>query len=506
MTLLRKRIWYKLACGAFCLVMTGWLIRYEAFPSYFTERAAGYRGMLTTGALLVDQWTKISYDGAPIGYSHTQLASHEEDEDEEDMTRLQNRTYLELKVLGRPQRILVTATLSLDAAYRLQRFDFALSSSPYSARIYGERRQGEQFAVEVRSKAGVSRMELDIPDDVVIYSPLTEMGLRKLKPGQALQIRTLDPVSLTVGDIRCRAVGRETIEHRGRAVSAMKLEVSYRGTSVYSWMDDTGRIIRQETPLGWVMEASDQEEALNLQFDADAMADMVLAHAVPLTGSLKQPQTAQSLRLSVHGLLLDAEMLESHRQEVIPVDETTVEVVLTRQQRPRTSLPLGETPPGFEEHLASTAFVQSDHPEIQQTARAIVGDAEDSLAAALRIHEWVEQNITKNATVSLPSALDVLHERVGDCNEHTYLYVALARAVGLPARIRIGLVYNQGALYYHAWPSVYVGEWVEMDPTLRQPMADATHLALLEGEIGNQLELMKVLGQLSVDVLDEVHP
>jgi hypothetical protein len=51
-----------------------------------------------------------------------------------------------------------------------------------------------------------------------------------------------------------------------------------------------------------------------------------------------------------------------------------------------------------------------------------------------------------------------------------------------------------------------VGEWVEMDPTLRQPMVDATHLALLEGEIGNQLELMKVLGQLSVEVLDEVQP
>ena len=89
---------------------------------------------------------------------------------------------------------------------------------------------------------------------------------------------------------------------------------------------------------------------------------------------------------------------------------------------------------------------------------------------------------------------------MGDCNEHTYLFVALARSVGIPAQIRIGLVFSRGAFYYHAWPSVWVGEWLEMDPTLEQPVVDATHLALLEGELDKQLELMKVIGRLSARV------
>ena len=43
--------------------------------------------------------------------------------------------------------------------------------------------------------------------------------------------------------------------------------------------------------------------------------------------------------------------------------------------------------------------------------------------------------------MSLPSALEVLKTRVGDCNEHTTLYVAMARSLGIPARIAVGLVY-----------------------------------------------------------------
>ena len=66
------------------------------------------------------------------------------------------------------------------------------------------------------------------------------------------------------------------------------------------------------------------------------------------------------------------------------------------------------------------------------------------------------RSLEKKPTVSLPSALEVLKTRVGDCNEHTALYVAMARSLGLPARIAVGLVYLRGAFYYHAWPEVYV--------------------------------------------------
>ena len=76
-------------------------------------------------------------------------------------------------------------------------------------------------------------------------------------------------------------------------------------------------------------------------------------------------------------------------------------------------------------------------------------------ARAERLTRYVNALLDKKPTVSLPSAREVLRTKVGDCNEHTALYVAMARALGIPARIAVGLVYVRGAFYYHAWPEVY---------------------------------------------------
>ena len=104
-------------------------------------------------------------------------------------------------------------------------------------------------------------------------------------------------------------------------------------------------------------------------------------------------------------------------------------------------------------------------------------------------------------TVGIPSALHVLHTRVGDCNEHTQLFVALARAAGIPARIASGLAYVDGKFYYHAWPEIMLRGWVAVDPTFGQFPADASHIRFVTGGLGRQAELLRLVGALKVDVI-----
>ncbi len=113
--------------------------------------------------------------------------------------------------------------------------------------------------------------------------------------------------------------------------------------------------------------------------------------------------------------------------------------------------------------------------------------------------------------MSLPSALEVLRTKVGDCNEHTVLYVAMARASGIPARIAVGLVFvrgAQGAFYYHAWPEVYLDEgagrglWLPVDPTLNQFPADGTHIRLVRGGLDQQARIVPLIGRLRMTMLD----
>jgi transglutaminase-like putative cysteine protease len=112
----------------------------------------------------------------------------------------------------------------------------------------------------------------------------------------------------------------------------------------------------------------------------------------------------------------------------------------------------------------------------------------------------VYREIRKQPVVSVPNALDVLHQRVGDCNEHAILFVALARALGIPARQQAGIIYQEGKFFYHAWAQVHLGAWVSVDPIFNQVPADAAHIRLVEGDLDRQADLVRVIGRLKVEV------
>jgi transglutaminase-like putative cysteine protease len=151
--------------------------------------------------------------------------------------------------------------------------------------------------------------------------------------------------------------------------------------------------------------------------------------------------------------------------------------------------------------LETTPLIQADDPRIRAAARRIAAGETDPARVARRLNDWVHGALRKEVTLSVPSAVQVLEAGQGDCNEHTVLYVALARALGLPARTAVGLVHIRGSFYYHAWPEVWLGDWVAVDPTLGQYPADASHLRFLTGGLARQVELVRLIGRLRLEVL-----
>jgi transglutaminase-like putative cysteine protease len=115
---------------------------------------------------------------------------------------------------------------------------------------------------------------------------------------------------------------------------------------------------------------------------------------------------------------------------------------------------------------------------------------------------WVYENIEKRPVVSVPDALSVLETRVGDCNEHAVLLTALLRAVGIPARECVGIVYTDRRFFYHAWTEAWLGQWISMDATLNQMPTDATHIKLVHGGLDKQAELMALMGKLRLEIVD----
>jgi transglutaminase-like putative cysteine protease len=156
----------------------------------------------------------------------------------------------------------------------------------------------------------------------------------------------------------------------------------------------------------------------------------------------------------------------------------------------------------FAAELASEPLLQADDPAIVALAVRIAGNERDPRVVAERINTWVHDSLAKEITISIPNAVQVLRTRRGDCNEHTQLFTALARSIGIPTRIATGLAYVNGKFYYHAWPEIRLRDWVAVDPTFGQFPADAAHLRFVRGGLTRQGELLRLVGTLRIEVLD----
>ena len=79
--------------------------------------------------------------------------------------------------------------------------------------------------------------------------------------------------------------------------------------------------------------------------------------------------------------------------------------------------------------------------------------------------------------MSLPSAVQVLEMREGDCNEHATLAVALLRAAGVPARLVLSAFLD--GTRFTPGSNTRRFRWVSHDPTWGQEEADVGHVRFL---------------------------
>ena len=130
---------------------------------------------------------------------------------------------------------------------------------------------------------------------------------------------------------------------------------------------------------------------------------------------------------------------------------------------------------------AVTASYPADDPRVLTLAQRAVAGLLDRHRQAEALTLFVHDHLRYHDSDSARTVYDTLRERRGDCTEFADLYTTLARAVGLPARTVVGLVYraNEQAFAAHAWNEVAIdGMWRGVDPTWGATRLDATHLRL----------------------------
>lgn len=411
-----------------------------------------------------------------------------------------------LQAMGNVQNIALAGTAVTGPDGTLRAFDFVLSS-PMTIFAHGEM-TGLHLQVDVTQGGTQRRLDFDLKEPPVLGLTLaSQLRGRTLEPGQTFEIPYFDPLTLTNSRAQVRVEAPEILPN---GESAWWLVSRVGGMETRRLVDEAGNTLREEEAGGIRTLAMTREEAIAV--DAGPPPDLVSRAAVPLEGTIDERHPLHIVRVQVGGVEATRFAHDPPVQEVSG-DEVKVSVPLLAE--------LSRAPVQGEGDLESTMSIPATDPEIVNRARAVVGDAPDRLEAARRLYQFVHEYVQKVPTMGVPNGLVVLREARGDCNEHTVLYVSLARAVGIPARIASGLVHSSQtgddpAFYYHAWPEVRIGPlaaeipgampvagWVPVDPTLGQFPADATHLKIVNGDLDRQVEIMSLLGKVRLKLVEQ---
>jgi hypothetical protein len=250
---------FRVAVLVFWLCTVAWLVRFEAFPALFTHTLSGYDSLLSRDTLMVDSWMKIVFKGQDVGYSHTSMNMNETSPD--GYYTMDNRARIGIRLMGRRMEVHSLTTVSLNMLHELEKFMFAVSSDAHNIRVTGIRGEGRTFDVETKSGDVAQRLSVDIPQNVVLYSPMTEMAVKRIRPGQEISMAMWNPLSKKRANVAVRGLRYETVVSGGRECRAMVMAMEYQGLKMLTWVDPNGEVLRQELPMDLVLEKCTPEEA-----------------------------------------------------------------------------------------------------------------------------------------------------------------------------------------------------------------------------------------------------
>ena len=533
----RRRFLIGSFIAVFWLVMTGLLV-------YRDVLGGSLRGEVVLGETSwieepVETWLTITTPASDeserrVGWARVRQAP--ETLDQMEGARMDAEVHLQLNLLGRSTELDMEGSVWRARRQRRAEIDFRVASGGAEFVLKGSI-LGDRLRAQIQSGGDSTPLDLRLPDNALFSTGFgTAFSFPRLEPGEQTVVQTFDPMTLRPTRSRVRAVSEETLDLAGERVRAVRLRVQTAGFETTAWIDDNGQVVRAETPLGLHLRMATREQALAPLGSEPNVGGLLRITAVRPTGErpfrgaveLVASLRSQDGRPVVADSSMDREAFTLLTEAPAESDSTSgngppsLYIPADYRQRVagdgRIQLLAGDAPAVSEptsaqlsDYLGADPFIASAHPRIVARASAILTEARvpdgDSPAArrarANALHDWTYRAIDKVPVLSLPSALEILENRRGDCNEHTILYTALARSVGLPTRVAIGLVWSDelAGFYYHAWPEVWLGDaWLALDPTLGQRVADATHLKLLEGGIERWPQLLPFLGNLEIEL------
>lgn len=439
-----------------------------------------------------EEWMEIFVKGRKVGYTVTRVKKLEEG------FEVREEIFLTVNLMGSAREILSYTTAQVDERFLLNSFDFSLSSGLIDFKISGKIKENDLYLSMGEEGKEETRL-IKLPSKPMIGAAMTQFfKSSKLKIGESFAFPVFDPISMTTNPAIIKVVAEEVIEIDSKPYKAFRLEMNFLGRPLVFWLDEKGVSLKEEGFMGFTLLRSTPAKA-PLGLDRSKMVDFYELSAIKVEEKIRNPQEITYLKVRLNQVP-SSMPIDGPRQTL------SDRIIFIEKEIPpfkaSYTAPYRGKNNNLLYYLRPEMLIQSKDPEIISLAKEIVKETTDPFLAANMIMEWVFENLEKMPVVSIPNAKEILTYKKGDCNEHATILTALLRAVGIPARIVVGLVYKDGKFYYHAWNEAYIDKWISMDAILKQMPVDATHIKLINGGIEKQIQIVGIIGNLKINILD----
>jgi transglutaminase-like putative cysteine protease len=488
----------------------GWLVRREYFRSS-SARLAEAALSVSPGA----QFYRLSLGAQQLGYASTTVDTLV------DSIRVVDVLVIDVPALGRLHRTEARSAATLDRGLQLRGLQSEVDGAGWRFEVQATPAPEGSLVLALTSRADSLTTTISTgPVELPSVWPLRLAFGRGLKTGRTATAQWFDPFTLQARKVTLQVAAESTLVVPDSAdydsttmawvpvhfdtVRAFRLDGAPDGLRV--WIDAQGRVVRAGSPRGFSLERTAFELAYENFRRRDtlrlmrATAAPAAGEVVPITATaagVRPDARLASLRLRLGGGALDGLDLAGGRQRLAG-DTLTIATERGAALVARYRLPNGDA--AMRDALLPAPLMESGDLRVAAQARLIAAGDRDPRQAVERLTHWIAATVRDDTTGELSGAVGVLSRRRGAANDRVVLFVAMARALGVPARPVAGLLYARGRFYYHAWAEVYLGDWVAVDPTFDQLPADAAHVRLAIGAFARPLELVRLLGRLTLEV------
>ncbi|MGQ4913339.1 MAG: transglutaminase-like domain-containing protein [Candidatus Asgardarchaeia archaeon] len=139
----------------------------------------------------------------------------------------------------------------------------------------------------------------------------------------------------------------------------------------------------------------------------------------------------------------------------------------------------------YKKYILPERHIESNATAIKSIAKLIWDKSTSPTDFIKNAKEWIKTNIKYRPQEKELGALYAVNNRVGDCTEYAAVFVALCRAVNIPARL-VGGFLKSRKWNRHAWAEVYIkNRWIQVDPSSKKkefiPNITPNRIAMVRG-------------------------